>query len=178
MLVLDGSYGEGGGQILRTALSLAALTNTSVRLVNIRTGRAKPGLRPQHLTAVQSLARITRAELTGDTIGSTQLTFSPRGIYPGRYMFDVAEKTGSAGAVSLVAQTLLPVLLFAQTSSTVVYQRGHTCAHEPPGPLPHGRVSPGPARDGRYMRILPLIHGGFIRRAAARSFCRCSRSGS
>jgi RNA 3'-terminal phosphate cyclase (ATP) len=134
MLVLDGSYGEGGGQILRTALSLAALTNTSVRLLNIRTGRTKPGLRPQHLTAVQSLARITRAELIGDTIGSTQLTFSPRGIYPGKYLFDVAEKTGSAGAVSLVAQTLLPVLLFAQISSTVVLKGG---THVPMSPPAH-----------------------------------------
>jgi RNA 3'-terminal phosphate cyclase (ATP) len=134
MLVLDGSYGEGGGQILRTALSLAALTNTAVRLLNIRTGRTKPGLRPQHLTAVQSLARITRAELVGDTIGSTSLTFSPRGIYPGRFTFDVAEKTGSAGAVSLVAQTLLPVLLFAQAPSTLILKGG---THVPMSPPAH-----------------------------------------
>ena len=132
MLVLDGSYGEGGGQIVRTSLSLAALTDKPVRLVNIRTGRAKPGLRPQHLTAVQALAQITRAELTGATIGSTHLTFSPRGIYPGSYIFDVAEKTGSAGSVSLVAQTLLPVLLFAQSPSTLIIKGGTHVPWSPP----------------------------------------------
>ncbi len=132
MLVLDGSYGEGGGQILRTSLSLAALTGKTVRLENIRTGRPKPGLRPQHLTAVRALAQITRAQLTGDTIGSTHLTFSPQGIFPGHYTFDVAEKTGSAGAVSLVAQTLLPVLLFAQTPSTLIIKGGTHVPWSPP----------------------------------------------
>ena len=134
MLVLDGSYGEGGGQILRTGLSLAALTSTSVRLLNIRKGRAKPGLRPQHLTAVRALARITRAELTGDSIGSTSLTFSPQGMYPGSYVFDVAETTGSAGSVSLVAQTLLPVLVFAQSPSTLTIKGG---THVPMSPPAH-----------------------------------------
>jgi RNA 3'-terminal phosphate cyclase (ATP) len=132
MLVLDGSYGEGGGQIVRTSLSLAALTGKTVRIANIRTGRTKPGLRPQHLTAVRALAQVTRAELTGDTIGSTHLTFSPRGIYPGSYIFDVAEKTGSAGSVSLVAQTLLPVLLFAQTPSTLIIKGGTHVPWSPP----------------------------------------------
>ncbi len=119
MLVLDGSYGEGGGQILRSALSLAALTGKAVRLENIRAGRSQPGLRPQHLTAVRALALITRANLTGDDIGSCRLTFSPQGIFPGNYVFDVAEKTGSAGSVCLVAQTLLPVLFFTETPSTL-----------------------------------------------------------
>ena len=132
MLVLDGSYGEGGGQILRTSLSLAALTGTTVRLENIRTGRSKPGLRPQHLTAVRALAQITRAQLTGDTIGSTHLSFSPQGIFPGSYTFDVAEKTGSAGSVSLVAQTLLPVLLFAQIPSTLIIKGGTHVPWSPP----------------------------------------------
>jgi RNA 3'-terminal phosphate cyclase (ATP) len=132
MLVLDGSYGEGGGQILRTSLSLAALTAKIVRLENIRTGRAKPGLRPQHLTAVRALAQITRAQLDGDTIGSTHLTFSPQGIFPGHYTFDVAEKTGSAGSVSLVAQTLLPVLQFAESSSTLIIKGGTHVPWSPP----------------------------------------------
>jgi RNA 3'-terminal phosphate cyclase (ATP) len=132
MLVLDGSYGEGGGQILRTSLSLAALTGQTVRLENIRTGRPKPGLRPQHLTAVRALALITRAQFDGDTIGSTLLTFSPQGIFPGQYTFDVAEKTGSAGSVSLIAQALLPVLLFARTSSTLVIRGGTHVPWSPP----------------------------------------------
>ncbi len=132
MLVIDGSYGEGGGQILRTSLSLAALTGKPCRLENIRTGRPKPGLRPQHLTAVRALAHITRAQLTGDTIGSTRLTFSPQGIFPGTYTFDVAEKTGSAGSVSLIAQALLPVLLFARSPATLVIKGGTHVPWSPP----------------------------------------------
>lgn len=132
MLVLDGAFGEGGGQIVRTSLSLAALTGQTIRLINIRAGRPKSGLRPQHLTAVRALAHITRATLKGDDIGSTHLTFSPQGIFPGSYIFDVAEKTASAGAVSLVAQTLLPVLFFAQTPSTLVIRGGTHVPWSPP----------------------------------------------
>ena len=132
MLVLDGSYGEGGGQIVRTSLSLAALTGKTVRLENIRAGRSQPGLRPQHLTAVRALAQITRATLTGDNIGSTHLTYSPQGIFPGNYIFDVAEKIGSAGSVCLIAQTLLPVLFFSQTPSTLVIKGGTHVPWSPP----------------------------------------------
>jgi RNA 3'-terminal phosphate cyclase (ATP) len=132
MLVLDGSYGEGGGQIIRTSLSLAALTGRTVCCENIRSGRSKPGLRPQHLTAVRALAHITRATLQGDDIGSTRLTFSPQGIFPGRYTFNVAETTGSAGSVSLVAQTLLPVLLFAESPSTLIIKGGTHVPFSPP----------------------------------------------
>ena len=106
MLELDGSYGEGGGQILRTSLSLSALLGQPVKLVNIRAGRPKPGLRPQHLTAVRALARISRAEVAGDEPNSREVTFRPRPIQPGCYLFDVAEKTGSAGSVTLIAQAL------------------------------------------------------------------------
>jgi RNA 3'-terminal phosphate cyclase (ATP) len=132
MLVLDGSFGEGGGQIVRTSVSLAALTGKSIRLENIRAGRPKPGLRPQHLTAVRALAQITRAALTGDNIGSAHLTFSPQGIFPGTYLFDVAETTSSAGSVCLVAQTLLPVLLFAQAPSTLLIKGGTHVPWSPP----------------------------------------------
>ena len=148
MLVIDGSYGEGGGQILRTSLSLAALTGKPCRLENIRTGRPKPGLRPQHLTAVQALAHITRAQLTGDTIGSTRLTFSPQGIFPGTYTFDVAEKTGSAGSVSLIAQALAARPPFCPLSCRPGHQRGHACALEPVGALPHRGFPAGPAGNG------------------------------
>ena len=78
MLSVDGSYGEGGGQILRTALSLAALTGVPVRIERIRARRSKPGLRPQHLTAVQAVARVSQAEVTGVHLGSQALTFRPR----------------------------------------------------------------------------------------------------
>ena len=132
MLSLDGSYGEGGGQILRTALSLAALTGVPVRIERIRAGRSKPGLRPQHLTAVQAVARVSQAEVTGAHLGSQALTFRPRTPQGGHYLFDVAEKTGSAGSVSLIAQALLPPLLKAGAPATVILKGGTHVPWSPP----------------------------------------------
>ena len=132
MLYLDGSYGEGGGQILRTALSLATLLGQPLRLENIRAGRAKPGLRPQHLTAVRALAQVTRAEVAGAELGSQALTFRPGPPRPGHYLFDVAEKTGSAGSVTLIAQALLPPLLKGGQPSTLVLKGGTHVPWSPP----------------------------------------------
>jgi RNA 3'-terminal phosphate cyclase (ATP) len=132
MLHLDGSYGEGGGQILRTALSLSALTGGAIRIERIRAGRSKPGLKPQHLTAVQALALVSQAEVTGAHLGSQELSFRPRALKGGQYLFDVAEKTGSAGAVSLIAQALLPPLLQAETPSTVILKGGTHVPWSPP----------------------------------------------
>ncbi len=132
MLHLNGSYGEGGGQILRTSLSLAALLGESVRITDIRAGRKKPGLRPQHLMAVKALAQITRAEVEGADLGSRELIFRPRSIQAGTYSFDVAEKTGSAGSVTLVAQALLPPLLAARGPTTLTIRGGTHVAWSPP----------------------------------------------
>lgn len=132
MLHLDGSYGEGGGQILRTALSLAATLELPVKIANIRAGRSKPGLRPQHLTAVLALARITQAEVSGAALHSRELTFRPRRPQPGTYLFDVAEKTGSAGSVTLLAQALLPLLLAAGRPSRLILRGGTHVAWSPP----------------------------------------------
>ena len=132
MLSLDGSYGEGGGQVLRTALSLAALTGVPVRIEGIRARRPKPGLRPQHLTAVQAVARVSQAEVTGARLGSQVLTFKPRAPQGGHYCFDVAETTGSAGAVTLVAQALLPPLLQAAVPATVILKGGTHVPWSPP----------------------------------------------
>lgn len=132
MLSLDGSYGEGGGQILRTALSLAALTGVPVRIERIRAGRSKPGLRPQHLTAVQAVARVSQAEVTGAHLGSQDLTFRPRTPQGGHYLFDVAAKTGSAGSVSLIAQALLPPLMKAGSPTTVILKGGTHVPWSPP----------------------------------------------
>ena len=132
MLHLNGSYGEGGGQLLRTSLSLAALLGEPLRITDIRAGRAKPGLRPQHLTAVTALAQITQAEVEGARLGSRELTFRPRTIQGGSYFFDVAEKTGSAGSVTLVAQALLPPLLAARESTSLVIRGGTHVAWSPP----------------------------------------------
>ena len=133
MLRLDGSYGEGGGQILRTSLSLSAMLGTPFRLEQIRAGRPRPGLRPQHLTAVRALARITRAEVAGAELHSRELTFKPRLPQPGHYLVDVAEKSGSAGSVTLIAQALLPPLLSNGPSTLIL--RGGT--HVPWSPMAH-----------------------------------------
>ncbi|RLC86505.1 MAG: RNA 3'-phosphate cyclase [Chloroflexi bacterium] len=116
-VVVDGSHGEGGGQVLRSALTLATITGRSLRIERIRAGRRKPGLRPQHLTGVRAAAAVCKARLEGDELGSQTLTFVPSGPpRPGEYAFDVAEvaQRGSAGSVGLVLQTvLLPLALAA-----------------------------------------------------------------
>ncbi len=109
MLTIDGSMGEGGGQILRSALGLALVTDTPFRIENIRSKRKKPGLMRQHLTCVNAATQIGKAEVTGDEIGSTELVFEPRGITAGEYQFAI----GTAGSTSLVLQAVLPALLVA-----------------------------------------------------------------
>ena len=107
-LVIDGSMGEGGGQILRTTIALSAVLQKPVKIINIRAKRKNPGLQRQHLTAVKIVAQLTKAKVDGNYLGSTSLYFEPRGFYPGRYRFDV----GTAGSVTLVLQCVLPVLAF------------------------------------------------------------------
>ncbi len=106
MIEIDGSTGESGGQILRTGLSLACLTQTPVRFTNIRQKRPKPGLQPQHLTCVKALQQITNAKITGAVIGSQTLEFIPGKIKSGEYFFDI----GTAGSITLLVQCILPVL--------------------------------------------------------------------
>jgi RNA 3'-terminal phosphate cyclase (ATP) len=127
-LVIDGSQGEGGGQILRTSLALSVLTGTAVELVNIRAGRAKPGLLRQHLTAVRAAERISGAEVLGAELGSRHLVFRPSGIHAGHYHFSI----GSAGSASLVLQTVLPPLLHASAPSTVIIEGGTHNSMAPP----------------------------------------------
>lgn len=95
---IDGSYGEGGGQILRTAIALSCVTGRSVEITNIRKGRKNPGLQPQHLTAVKAAAAVSNAEVEGAELFSQFLRFSPKTISGGNHLFDVAETRGSAGA--------------------------------------------------------------------------------
>lgn len=115
MIVIDGACGEGGGQILRTALALSLVTQTPCRIERIRAKRQKPGLMRQHLTAVQAAAQIGAAEVDGMKIGSPQLTSKPKGITPGAYTFQV----GTAGSTMLVLQTVLPALALASEPSTL-----------------------------------------------------------
>lgn len=126
-LVLDGSHGEGGGQILRTALALSALTRRPFDLVNIRANRPKPGLAAQHLTAVRAAAAICDAAVEGGELHSQSLCFTPRGpVRSGDHRFDVAAARagGSAGSITLVLHTVLMPLALAAGRSTVTIRGG------------------------------------------------------
>ncbi len=127
-LLLDGSAGEGGGQILRTSLTLSAVTGRAFRIENIRAGRAKPGLLRQHLTAVNATAEICGARVEGAEIGSRELSFKPGEVVAGEYRFAV----GTAGSATLVFQTVLPPLLLAGGTSHLVLEGGTHNPHAPP----------------------------------------------
>lgn len=114
MIELDGSIGEGGGQILRSALVLSIITGQPFRIVRIRANRPKPGLMRQHLVAVQAAARISNATVTHAELGSTELSFVPGAIVAGDYEFAI----GTAGSCTLVLQTLALALLHADGPST------------------------------------------------------------
>lgn len=120
MILIDGSRGEGGGQILRSSLALSMATGRGFRMTGIRAGRDKPGLMRQHLACVRAAAAITSAEVTGDGVGSMEVTFSPGPIRAGAYHFAV----GSAGGTSLVLQAVVPALLRADSASTIVVEGG------------------------------------------------------
>ena len=135
MLVIDGSYGEGGGAVLRNSLSLSAVLGQETRIENIRAGRRNPGLQAQHLTAVRALGTACKAELEGAELGSLSLTFRPRSRpRSGEYAWDVAaaRRGGSAGATSLVFQALVLPLLRAEGDSTLILRGGTHVAWSPP----------------------------------------------
>lgn len=128
MITIDGSLGEGGGQILRTALALSLVTGQPFRITNIRARRSKPGLMRQHLTAVNAAAEIGHAKVDGNTIGSTAFTFMPVKISAGKYHFAV----GTAGSCTLVLQTILPALIMADGPSGVILEGGTHNPFAPP----------------------------------------------
>jgi len=114
-ILIDGSQGEGGGQVLRSSLALSLVTGRPFCMENIRAGRKKPGLMRQHLTAVNAATEIGAADVTGDSIGSTRLAFRPHKIKSGDFHFQV----GTAGSTTLVLQTILPALMLADKPSTL-----------------------------------------------------------
>jgi len=132
LLRIDGSYGEGGGQILRTSLALSVVLSRPVEIYNIRKGRKKGGLQPQHLTCVNAAKEIGNARVEGNTIGSMRLVFIPSTIRGGRFIFDVAELKGSAGSTSLVLQSILLPLCFAPSMSEVTIKGGTHVEWSPP----------------------------------------------
>lgn len=127
MITIDGAEGEGGGQVLRTALSLSMVTGQAFRIDNIRAGRDKPGLLRQHLTAVQAAATISGATVQGATLGSVSLAFTPDRVQAGVYHFAV----GTAGSTGLILQTLLPALMQTDGPSSLVLEGG---THNPNAP--------------------------------------------
>lgn len=125
---IDGSQGEGGGQILRSALSLAIITKQAIHIKNIRAKRKTPGLMRQHLTAVNAAAAISGAEVNGAQVGSTELSFAPGNVQGGNYNFNI----GTAGSCTLVLQTVLPALLMTEQESRVVITGGTHNTMSPP----------------------------------------------
>lgn len=187
---IDGAVGEGGGQVLRTALCLSIVSGRPLTIDNIRAGRKKPGLLRQHLTAVKAATRIGSADTTGAELGSTGLTFRPGALTPGDYTFAV----GTAGSATLVLQTVLPALLTATEPSTLTLKGGTHNPYAPPfdfldkaflplirrmGPRVDARLErPGfyPAGGGRFvvsiqpcatLRPLRLLERGAVRRRRA-----------
>jgi RNA 3'-terminal phosphate cyclase (ATP) len=127
MIDIDGSFGEGGGQILRSSLALALLTGQSFRLRNIRARRSPPGLRPQHLMSVLAAAEVGRAETRGASVGSASLDFKPQSVRPGDYHFRI----GTAGATGLVLNTVHLPLALQNAPSTVTVEGGTHNDHSP-----------------------------------------------
>jgi RNA 3'-terminal phosphate cyclase (ATP) len=197
---IDGGSGEGGGQVLRSALALSLVTGTPFRMANVRAGRKRPGLMRQHLTAVLAAAEVGGAKVTGADIGSRELSFSPGRVRAGDYHFSV----GTAGSATLVFQTVFPALALASGPSTVVVEGG---THNPMAPpfdflarafLPLvARMGPGatavlerpgfyPAGGGRFRvdiepaaafgRLELLERGAVVERRATAVVAQLSRS--
>jgi RNA 3'-terminal phosphate cyclase (ATP) len=128
ILHIDGSQGEGGGQIVRSSLALSLVTGKPVAIEQIRAGRQKPGLMRQHLTAVNAAVEIGQARVTGASIGSQSLRFEPGTVKAGEYRFSV----GTAGSATLVLQTVLPALLIADGPSRLILEGGTHNQWAPP----------------------------------------------
>lgn len=127
-LRIDGSYGEGGGQILRTAVALSAITGMPIEVVNIRAKRPNPGLKRQHLTAIKAAAVMSGAEVEGLHLGSTRVVFRPTQVRAGSFAFDI----GTAGSVTLLLQALLPIMAYAPGPVEVRVRGGTDVPWSPP----------------------------------------------
>ena len=155
MLQIDGTEGEGGGQVLRTALALSVVTRTPMRIEGIRGKRKKPGLQRQHLTCVQAAATVSEAEVRGAELNSQQIEFTPQSIRAGNYRFSI----GTAGSATLVLQTVLPALLAADAPSTVQITGGTHNPLAPPFDFVEKAFVPALRRMGAEVKLRLLRHG-------------------
>lgn len=159
MIIIDGSEGEGGGQVVRNALALSLVTGQPFRIGNIRGRREKPGLMRQHLTAVEAACAIGGAECAGVAVGSSELEFTPGAVVPGEYRFAV----GTAGSTSLVLQTVLMPLLLADAPSRLVLEGGTHNMMAPPFEFIERAFLPVINRMGPRVSVRLTRHGFFPR---------------
>ena len=163
MIIIDGSEGEGGGQIVRNACALSLVTGEPFRVTSVRGGRDKPGLMRQHVTAIEAACAIGGAECEGLAVGSSEIAFRPGRVRPGDYHFAV----GTAGSTGLVLQTLLPALMLADAPSRLVLEGGTHNIYAPPFEFLNKTFLPivnrmGPTVDAR------LVRHGFYPRGGGR----------
>jgi RNA 3'-terminal phosphate cyclase (ATP) len=157
MIVIDGSEGEGGGQVLRTALALSLVTGKAFRIERIRGGRRQPGVLRQHVTAVEAACSVGGAECEELAVGASELSFTPGKVAPGDYRFAV----GTAGSTSLVLQTVLPPLMLADARSTLVIEGGTHNPAAPPFEFIERSFLPVLAKMGPRVRAR-LVRPGFF----------------
>ena len=155
MKEIDGRHLEGGGQIVRSAVAQSAITGTPVRIFNIRAGRERPGLRPQHIEGIKAAAKICRAQLSGCNPGSTEIRFTPQTISGGDYVIDIK----TAGSVTLVLQTLAPITFYAKDPSHITIRGGTAVPFSPTSEYFEHVMTKILARMGIQMRVATRKHG-------------------
>lgn len=128
MIEIDGSFGEGGGQIIRCAVALSAIFQKDIKIINIRKNRPKPGLFAQHFMAIQTVGKITNAKIDGLKLESTEISFYPKKIKGDKFSVDI----GTAGSITLLIQCILPVAIFAKESTKIDIKGGTDVSWSPP----------------------------------------------
>ncbi len=159
MIEIDGSWGEGGGQLVRTAVALAAITGAAIHVFNVRAKRGKPGLAPQHLAAVRAVGTLCDAHIENLQLGARAFTFSPRTRKGGEFRFDI----GTAGSITLVLQAVLPVLLAGERGARVVVTGGTDVRQAPPVDYLDAVLLRHLARMGASTRLAVARRGYFPR---------------
>lgn len=159
MIKIDGSEGEGGGQVLRYAAALSLLTGEPFTITNIRGGRERPGLMRQHLTSLEAACVIGNAECSGLAIGSDSITFRPGSVTPGDYHFAV----GTAGSTALVLQTILVPLMMADAPSKLILEGGTHAMSAPPFEFTAQSLLPIINRMGPHVTARLVRHGFYPR---------------